>query len=130
MFSATAAKSRLKGVIRHEFRKKVLGLRLRSISLGLRLWRRCLDDRLMLQGHVRGRVTAAGSKVDGLGTVRAWTMNRVSEITTGLISSPDRHAVRWAPLILILGDVPHWKIIRRDVVYGVVVLIAIPNRPS
>src|SRR4051812_27000384 len=46
-------------------------------------------------------------------------MNRVSEITTGLISSPDPHAVRW---VLLLRDVPHWKIVGREIVYGEVAL--------
>ena len=122
MFSATAAKSRVKGGIRHEFRKQVLGLRLRSISLGLRIWRRCLDDRLMQLGRAQRGVTTPGSKIDGLGTVGAWIMNRVSEITTGQISSPDRHAVRWMLLVLILRDVPHWKIVGREVVNGEVAL--------
>jgi hypothetical protein len=49
-------------------------------------------------------------------------MNRVREITTGQISSPDRHAVGWAPLLLILSDVSHWKIVGRKVVYGEVAL--------
>jgi hypothetical protein len=49
-------------------------------------------------------------------------MKRVSEITTGLISHPDRHAVRWVLLVLVLGDVPHWKIVGREVVYGEVAL--------
>ncbi len=55
-------------------------------------------------------------------------MNRVSEITTGLISNPDRHAVRWVLLFLILRDVPHRKIGGREIVYGEVVLsIVVPG---
>src|SRR4051794_8066844 len=48
-------------------------------------------------------------------------MNRVSEITTGLISRPDCHAVRWVLLVLILRDVPHWKIVGWEIVHGEVV---------
>jgi len=58
-------------------------------------------------------------------------MNRVSEITTGLISSPDRHAIRWVLLVLILSDVPHWKIVGREFVYGEVALsIVVPGSRS
>jgi len=55
-------------------------------------------------------------------------MNRVSEITTGLISRPDCHAVRWVLLVLILRDVPHWKIVGWEIVHGEVVLsIVVPG---
>jgi len=117
--SATAARSRLKEVIRQKFRKKVLGLRLRSIRLGLRVRQRSLDNRLMQHGRAQREVITPGSKVDGLGTVRVRTMNRVSEISTGLISSCD---VPWVLLLLILDDVPHRKIVGREIVQWEVIL--------
>jgi len=120
--SATAVRSRLKEVIRQKFRKKVMGLRLRSIRLGLRVRRRCLDNRLMQQGRAQRKVITPGSKVDGLGTVRILLMNRVSEIATGLISSYDGCDVPWVLHLLIIDDVPHRKIVGREIVQREVVL--------
>jgi hypothetical protein len=114
--SATAVRPRLKEIIRQKFRKKVLGLRLRSIRLGLRVRQTCLDNRLMQQGGAQRKVITPGSKVDGLGTVRVLLMNRVSEITTGLISCYDGCDVPWVLLLLILDDVPHRKIVGREIV--------------
>jgi len=120
--SATAVRPRLKEIIRQKFRKKVLGLRLRSIRLGLRVRQTCLDNRLMQQGRAQREVITPGSKVDGLGTVRVLLMNRVSEITTGLISSYDGCDVPWVLLLLILGDIPHRKIVGREIVQREVIL--------
>src|SRR4051812_39977323 len=79
----------------------------------------------------RVREITTGQSRSRLWTVRAWIMNRVREITTGQISSPDRHAVRWVLLVLILSDVPHWKIVGRQIVYGEVALsIVVPGSRS
>jgi len=117
--SATAVRSRLKEVIRQKFRKKVLGLRLRTWAAGSANMSR---QQAHEQGRAQREVITPGSKVDGLRTVRVLLMNRVSEITTGLISSYNRCDVPWVLLRLILGDVPHRKIGGREIVQREVVL--------
>ena len=120
----------LDGIRWPETRQKVLVLRLLSFTFEPRIRRRRFGGRSRVQGRVQNRGAQPGQNASGLGSARARGLNGVSEITAGQIRSRDRRSVPWMLLFQVLTDVPHWKVVRRDVVDGEVVFIAVPNRPG
>ena len=78
-------------------------------------------------GRARGRVIAPGQNAPGFEITRAWTKSRISETSTSLISRRDRHVVRRVSLLLILGNLPHRKIVGREVIDWKVVSIIGPD---
>jgi len=76
----------------------------------------------MLQSRAQRGVTTPGLQVDGPGIIRARARTGVSEVAIGQISSRDRDVVRWMLSLLILDDVPHRKIVGREIVQREVIL--------